>query len=439
MGSQKHLDLAMSELGMREIPGERHNPKVVQMYADAGHPEIDNDETAWCAAAVGSWLERSGIPGTGSLLARSYSDWGEEVSLDHAQAGDIVVLQRGNSSWQGHVGIYIRHTATQILVLGGNQNNEINQSWYKMDRFLNLRRYNGPAPKASKSKLTPELLQKLAPRIGTKMRTELAAAMNEHFLKYGITTPRRIAAFLANTAHETGGYRSLEENLNYSAKRLRQVWPSRFKSTAVAKKYANNPEDLANYVYNRFGNTGKAGYGWKYRGRGLMMTTFVDNYEDVKAVTGIDVVKYPDTLLKPNVAVEAACIYWKKVGGNELADAGRIEDIRKRINGGKHGLSEVISYYKKALPLVKNVDLKNDVAKTTGSIGTAGGAIALAKPEWIIPMIMLAVVAATVYVIIRKKRRDKDVQVAISEVERLENLPDQLVLDLHDDDSVGAA
>ena len=90
--AQPHFRLAKSEIGTKEISGERDNPAVVQMFADVGHSQIDNDETAWCAAAVGSWLERSCIPSTGALNARSYLDWGQPVDLKDAKQGDIVVF-----------------------------------------------------------------------------------------------------------------------------------------------------------------------------------------------------------------------------------------------------------------------------------------------------------------------------------------------------------
>lgn len=134
----KWLKIAKSEIGTKEIRGEEHNPRVVQYYADAGHGWVKDDETAWCAAAVGSWLERSGFASSKSLAARSYLNWGKR--LTKPKIGCIVVFSRGNpNGWQGHVGLYMGETDTHIKVLGGNQNNEVNISNYSKSRLLGYR------------------------------------------------------------------------------------------------------------------------------------------------------------------------------------------------------------------------------------------------------------------------------------------------------------
>ena len=132
------LKLAQSEIGTSEIVGKHHNPKIIKYYADAGHGWVQDDETAWCAAAVGSWLERAGFAGSKSLAARSYLNWGKK--LKKPKKGCIVVLSRGNpKGWQGHVGLYMGETANHIKVLGGNQNNEVNISSYPKSRLLGYR------------------------------------------------------------------------------------------------------------------------------------------------------------------------------------------------------------------------------------------------------------------------------------------------------------
>lgn len=121
---------AKKENGTWEWAGEDHNPKVLALYADAGFPEIRNDEVPWCAAFVGATLARLGIQPSGSLLARSYSKWGDPVSsLLQAERGDVVVLPRGKA-WQGHVGFLDRFTDTHVYLLGGNQGNQVNVSKY---------------------------------------------------------------------------------------------------------------------------------------------------------------------------------------------------------------------------------------------------------------------------------------------------------------------
>ena len=96
--------LARADEGTWEY-ADGHNPKILQYFADVGHSEVKDDETAWCAAFVGAMLKRAGMPHTGKLNARSYLDWGDEVALEDAQEGDIVVFWRGTpDGWQGHVG-----------------------------------------------------------------------------------------------------------------------------------------------------------------------------------------------------------------------------------------------------------------------------------------------------------------------------------------------
>jgi uncharacterized protein (TIGR02594 family) len=138
---------ARKMLGTWEWAGEDHNPAVLALYADAGHPEIRADEVPWCAAYVGAVLARLGLPKTNSLLARSYEKWGEEVKggIANAKQGDVVVLKRGTQEWQGHVGFFDRATAHKVYLLGGNQNNQVNVSAHHRDSVVAVRRM--PAPK----------------------------------------------------------------------------------------------------------------------------------------------------------------------------------------------------------------------------------------------------------------------------------------------------
>lgn len=132
--------LAEQEIGTYEW-GDGHNPVVVQYFADVGHGWVQDDETAWCAAFVGSMLKRAGLPHTGELTARSYLDWGRPVELENAREGDLVVFWRGSrDGWQGHVGFFVGMNGDRILVLGGNQSNEVNVQGYSVDRLLGVRR-----------------------------------------------------------------------------------------------------------------------------------------------------------------------------------------------------------------------------------------------------------------------------------------------------------
>ena len=164
----------------------------------------------------------------------------------------------------------------------------------------------------------------------------LTAAM----LKHGIDTPTRAAHFLAQVSVESGRLSRLEENLNYSADRLRVVWPSRFKTHAEATRYAGNPQALANKVYGgRMGNVGPDD-GWRYRGRGLKQLTGLANYRAYAQASGLDCVEHPELLLEPQHAADSAAWFWASHGCSTLADAGDVRGLTARINGGYNGLAE---------------------------------------------------------------------------------------------------
>ena len=176
--------------------------------------------------------------------------------------------------------------------------------------------------------------------------------LNETFEKYEINTPNRQAAFIGQCGHESNNFRTLEENLYYSANALMRVWPSRFPDNDVAEKYANKPEKIANKVYaGRMGNT-EDGDGWKYHGRGLIQLTGKDNYSRCSETLGIDLVNNPDLLLEPEFAAASAGWFWRKHGLNQLADLGDWVAITKRINGGIHGIDDRVARTNKALAVL---------------------------------------------------------------------------------------
>lgn len=144
----KAYTLAETEIGTVEWK-DGSNPKVVAYFKDAGHPEVTDDQTAWCAAFVGAMLARAGMAGTGKLNARSYLDWGIRVAREDANPGDIVVLKRNNySTWQGHVGFFVRDNGSTITILGGNQQDAVNRRAYRVDagQLLGIRRWDDPVP-----------------------------------------------------------------------------------------------------------------------------------------------------------------------------------------------------------------------------------------------------------------------------------------------------
>lgn len=157
---------------------------------------------------------------------------------------------------------------------------------------------------------------------------------------YGINTSLRIAHFMAQIEHESG-LKPISENLNYSSKRLVEVFGKYFTGLNPVY-YANNPKQIANRVYaNRMGNGNEAsGEGWKYRGRGFIQITGKENYFRLHIDTDLDCVKNPDLLLEEANAMLSACWFWKLKGLNKLADKNDVLSITKKINGGTNGLSD---------------------------------------------------------------------------------------------------
>ena len=135
----KHLNIALSEFGVKEIVGKKHNPEVLKYFQETGHKWVKDDETAWCSAFMNWVCKKAGLEYSGALNARSWLQVGCKV--EDPKAGDVVVFSRGNpNGWQGHVGIYIKKTKNWIYVLGGNQNNQVKISAYAKKRLLQYRR-----------------------------------------------------------------------------------------------------------------------------------------------------------------------------------------------------------------------------------------------------------------------------------------------------------
>lgn len=185
--------------------------------------------------------------------------------------------------------------------------------------------------------------EKLAACVPTnKNVSALFAALNAALTKYDITSPERVAAFLAQCGHESLDFNILKENLNYNAAGLLKVFPRFFPTQELADTYAHHPEMIANRVYgNRMGN-GKeeTGDGWKYHGRGAIQITGHNNYQLLATALQIeidDAVAYCETL---DGAIESACWYWTANGLNTFADAGDNVTMTKRINGGTIGLED---------------------------------------------------------------------------------------------------
>jgi len=169
--------------------------------------------------------------------------------------------------------------------------------------------------------------------------------------RFGITTPLRLAHFLAQCGHESGGFRAFSENLNYGAKGLLSIFPKYFKTIEKAKAYERKPEKIANLVYaNRMGNGNEAsGEGWKYRGRGYIQLTGKENYRAFDATVPDDIVANPD-LVATKYALASAAFFFKKNNLWSICDKGSSPDVvtlvTKRVNGGTIGLADRQKHFK---------------------------------------------------------------------------------------------
>ena len=169
--------------------------------------------------------------------------------------------------------------------------------------------------------------------------------------EYNITTPKRIAAFMAQCGHESGGFVWLTENLNYSAAGLMKTFSKYFPTQELANAYARQPDKIASRVYaNRMGNGDEAsGDGARYKGRGLIQCTGKDNYFWFAASLEITTEEAAEYMQTFEGAAQSACWFWETNELNKLADAGDILTMTKRINGGTIGLEDRKKHYEHAL------------------------------------------------------------------------------------------
>lgn len=199
--------------------------------------------------------------------------------------------------------------------------------------------------------LTAPRLRRLWPRGKAEWITAIAASAGTVLPAHGITTRVRLCHFMAQVSHECGGGTVAEENLYYSAVRMTQVWPSRFRTVATAQPYAQNGRALANKVYNgRMGNRPGTDDGWNYRGRGLIQITGRDGYAQVGRIAGLDLVGKPHLANEPGNLLTVAAAFWSWKGMNalcrDLSDASLVA-VTKRVNGGTNGLADRRSYFAK--------------------------------------------------------------------------------------------
>jgi putative chitinase len=206
--------------------------------------------------------------------------------------------------------------------------------------------------------MTPRVEHIVAAGVKQATAEKWAGAVAAACHEFGIDTPQRIAGFLSQCAHESGGFERLQENLNYSADGMAGIWPKRFAVLGPDKKpikkdgknqpnkfalaLHRKPEMIANVVYSgRMGNgPTESGEGWLYRGRGLKQLTGKDNHRACSAGLGVDLVANPDLLLEPVYAARSAAWFWSANKCNDFADSGDIEGLTKKINGGLIGIED---------------------------------------------------------------------------------------------------
>ena len=200
--------------------------------------------------------------------------------------------------------------------------------------------------------VTLELLQHMCPKTKKAVLEGYVEPLNTVAEYYEMTAnPARLAGFLAQTAHESGGFNFTVENLNYSKDGLRKIFPKYFPNDELAKQYARQPQKIANRVYaNRMGNgPEETGDGYRYCGRGLIQLTGKQNYTWFAASLGIPVEEASEYLQTFEGAAQSACWFWETNKLNQYADSGDIITMTKRINGGTIGLEDRIKHYEHAL------------------------------------------------------------------------------------------
>lgn len=198
--------------------------------------------------------------------------------------------------------------------------------------------------------LSKQQLQSVMSKITAENLEKYTEPLSHAMERYQINTPLRIAAFLAQLAHESNHLKYSVENLNYSAERLLKIFPKYF-TAETAKLYERQPEKIANKVYaNRMGNGDEASSeGYRFRGRGPLQCTGKDNYATLTKEIGVDFVANPELLEGPVYGALSAGAFWSRNKINEIADTGDVEKVTKRVNGGINGLEERREYYKTAL------------------------------------------------------------------------------------------
>jgi putative chitinase len=183
------------------------------------------------------------------------------------------------------------------------------------------------------------------------------AQLPDTMVKFELNTPLRLAHFLAQAGHESGGFKAVNENLNYGSKGLLSIFKKYFPSSEKALAYERKPEKIANLVYGgRMGNGAEAtGEGYKFRGRGYIQLTGKDNYKAFDAVVPENLLETPD-LVATKYPLLSAAWFFHKNGLHKIADGGAtdavVTSVTKRVNGGTIGLPDRIKHFKEYYSLL---------------------------------------------------------------------------------------
>jgi putative chitinase len=202
------------------------------------------------------------------------------------------------------------------------------------------------------TELTKDQLRQLIPK--NPFIDQWYDALSQLLPDYEINTPQRIAAFIAQCAHESGNFVAIKENLNYRAVTLRKLFSKYFPTDELAAQYASMPnkqEAIANRIYaNRMGNgPEESGDGYRYCGRGLIQLTGKTNYSLFAESLEISVEEASEYLQTFEGAAQSACWFWESNNLNRFADVGDIKGLTRAINGGFIGLEDRIKHYQHAL------------------------------------------------------------------------------------------
>ena len=194
-------------------------------------------------------------------------------------------------------------------------------------------------------------LEKLRGHVPDSVIEQLPEAIN----KFGLNTPIVLAHFLAQAGHESNGFRVLNENLNYSAKRLRDIFGKYFPTDEKALLYERKPDKIANIVYgNRMGNGPEAsGDGYKFRGRGYIQLTGKDNYTAFGKAINEDIVSVPDLVSTKYPLLSAAWFFQRCIAKCKDASVNSVEAVTRCVNGGLIGLADRIKHFNEYYSLLK--------------------------------------------------------------------------------------